>query len=190
MNKIKKHIISIFNLKEKEADIFLSIFKKQELKKNEVFVSKGKVCNKVGLIEQGMMICAYQKDGEDIIDEFAYEPGFVANYYSFLTQSPSEKEIKCIEDTIVYVAYKENLEKIGMEYPFVESMARLVNENLFLSSHQRVKSFLLDDAQERYLKLIGERKDLLQRIPQYLVASYLRVKPETISRIRKKISQE
>ncbi|WP_020531365.1 Crp/Fnr family transcriptional regulator [Flexithrix dorotheae] len=190
MNKIKNYLISTFLLEEKEADIFLSVFTRMELKKNEVFVSLGKVCNKVGLIEQGLMICAYQKDGEDIIDEFAYEPGFVTNYFSFLTQSPSEKEIRCIEDTVVYVAHREGLEKIGMEYPFVESMARLINENLFLNGHERVKSFLLDNAQERYLKLIGERKDLMQRIPQYCAASYLRVKPETISRIRKKISRD
>jgi len=65
-----------------------------------------------------------------------------------------------------------------------------MNENLFLKTHNRLTSFLLQSPLERYQRLITERHDLAQRIPQYLIASYLNVKPETISRIRKRIASQ
>lgn len=133
------------------------------------------------------MKCVYNKNGDDIVFEFAYENSFISDYYSFTTNSLSEKEISCIEDTTVYVITRQNLEKLAREHPYIESMSRQTNEKLFLKIHDRLKSFLLETASQRYQSLISERQDLAKRIPQYLIASYLNVKPETISRIRKKL---
>jgi len=188
MNDIKGSIRSLFNLTEEEVNIFLSEFTKKEIRKNEIFIAEGEVCNKVGLIESGLMMCIYNKNGNEVIEEFAFENSFITNYYSYLTCMPSEKEIRCIEDTTVYVITRESLDKLGNDYEFIRDMARQMNEKLFLRNHDRVKSLLLDSPPERYLQLVSQRKDLAQRIPQYLIASYLGVTPETISRIRNKIS--
>lgn len=188
MEEIKKHIAALFHLSEQNTGIFLSQFSSATLKKNEVFISEGKVCNKVGLIERGLMKCIYNKNGEEVVFEFAHEYNFISDYYSFVTNTPSEKEIRCLEDTTVYVITKEKLAELAEAHPFIEAMSRVMNEKLFLRMHDRLKSMLLDSAQERYQKLLAERQDLAQRIPQYLIASYLNVKPETISRIRKKMS--
>jgi CRP-like cAMP-binding protein len=188
LKALTKHIGVLFNLSEQQAGIFLTQFSPTILKKNEVFVAEGQVCNKVGLIEQGLMKCVYNKEGEEVVFEFAYELNFISDYYSFVTNTPAEKEIRCLEDTTVYVITREKLQMLAAEHPFIESMSRAMNERLFLRMHDRLKSMLLDDAQERYKKLLADRPDLAQRIPQYLVASYLNVKPETISRIRKKMS--
>lgn len=189
MEAIRQTLISLFNIAEKEADIFLSAFFRTEMKKKEVFVEEGKVCHKVGLIEKGLMLCVYQKDGNEIIDEFAFENSFITNYYSFLTNTPSAKEIRCLEDTVLYVISRDQLTQLAAEHPFIATMNRMMNEKLFLRAHERISSLLLDSAHERYLKLIHQRPDLAQRLPQYLIASYLNLKPETISRIRKKISE-
>ncbi len=188
MEKIKQQLQSLFEISEGEATIFLSEFKRTELKKNEIFVAEGEVCHAVSLIEKGLMVCVYNKDGEEIIDEFGFENGFITNYYSFLTQSPSQKEIRTLEPSIVHIITRESLEKLGSQHPFIEKMSRIINEKLFLRAHDRIKSLLLESAQERYEKMIAQRPDLAQRIPQYMLASYLHVKPETISRIRKKLS--
>ena len=138
-----------------------------------------------GMIETGLMACIYNKDGNEVVDEFAFENYFITNYYSFLTHTPSEKEIRCLEDSTVYVITREQLEQLAATHSFIERMSSIMNENLFLRTHTRVKSLLLDTAAERYRQLITERPDLTQRIPQYLIAAFLNVSPETISRIRK-----
>jgi len=188
LDPITKHITALFGLSEQNTRIFLSQFTRAELKKNDLFSAEGQVCNKVGLIEQGLMKCVYNKGGEEVVFEFAHEYNFISDYYSFVTNTPSEKEIRCLEDTTVYVITREKLQQLGAEHPFIESMSRAMNERLFLRMHDRLKSMLLDDARERYQQLLAQRHDLAQRIPQYLLASYLNVKPETISRIRKKMS--
>jgi CRP-like cAMP-binding protein len=188
MESIKHYLCTLFQLSEEEADIFLSRFTRVELEKKAVFVEEGKICNKIGLIDKGLMMCVYNKNGEEIIYEFAFEQRFISDYYSFVTHTPSAKEIRCLEDTTLYVISRQHLEELGKAYPFVESMSRMVNERLFLQAHDRLKSLLLDTAQERYQQLLSGRPDLAERIPQYLIASYLHVKPETISRIRKKLA--
>ena len=188
MNEIKKHLQTVFNISEEEVDIFLSVFTKTTLKKNTVFLEQGQVCNKVALIEKGLLKCVYHKNGEEIVFEFSFENNFISDYYSFLTDTSSQKEIRCIENSTLYVTTKQHLEKLGNKYSFIESMSRKVNEKLFLTIHNRLKSKLLDTPTEQYQKLLLERPDLVSRIPQYLIASYLNVKPETISRIRKKIT--
>ncbi|RYU95277.1 Crp/Fnr family transcriptional regulator [Emticicia agri] len=189
MEKLKQQIQILFAISSEEAEIFLSEFKRKELQKNEVFIAEGEICHVVGLIEKGLMVCVYNKDGEEIIDEFGFENGFITNYYSFLTQSPSQKEIRTLEPCIVHTITRQSLEKLGNQYPFIERMSRMMNEKLFLRAHDRIQSLLLESAQERYEKMLAQRPDLAQRIPQYMLASYLHVKPETISRIRRKISK-
>ncbi|WP_158561307.1 Crp/Fnr family transcriptional regulator [Emticicia sp. C21] len=188
MEKLKKQLQSLFDISADEADIFLAEFRKKELKKNEIFIAEGEVCHVVGLIEKGLMVCAYNKDGEEIIDEFGFENGFITNYYSFLTHLPSQKEIRTLEPCVAHIITRESLEKLGSQHAFIQKMNRMMNEKLFLRAHDKIKSLLLESAQERYEKMIAQRPDLAQRIPQYMLASYLHVKPETISRIRKKIS--
>lgn len=190
LEKIKEHIQGLFNLSEEEVLIFLSEFTKREYLKNDFFIESGETCHKIGLIEKGLMICVYNKNGNEVLDEFAFENNFITNYHSFLTRSPSEKEIKCFEDTTVHVITRQSLEKLGSNHSFMERMAKTINEKLFLRTHDRVKSLLVETASERYSKLISQRPDLVQRVPQYLIASYLNVKPETISRIRKKLTND
>ena len=180
MNEIKEHIRSTFKISEEEANIFLSEFSKVELNKNDVFAEKGKICHEIGLIKKGLMKCVYHKD----------ENSFIADYFSFVTKISSAKEIRCLEDTTLYVINRQRLEKLAGAYPFIQGISRKMNENLFLRTHNRLTSFLLQTPLERYQSLIIERQDLAQRIPQYLIASYLNVKPETVSRIRKRIASQ
>jgi len=84
----------------------------------------------------------------------------------------------------------DDLQGLYSQKPIFEKVGRLMAEALFLSWQQKAKSLMLDDAEARYLKLITRRPDLPQRVPQYLIASYLGVKPETLSRIRKKLTKK
>ena len=185
-----KNIKRILPLPESDLVDFLSKFKTIHLKKGEYFITEGQLKKELGLIVKGCMFCYYNKDGEQIIDEFSLDYEFITDYFSYLTNIPAEKNVKCIEDTILMVLPFNQIQSEYSNDPNSEYIRRIMAEGLFLNWHQKAKSLMLDDAETRYLKLISNRPDLLQRVPQYLIASYLNVKPETLSRLRTKISSK
>ncbi len=169
------------------AVIFASHFEVKNLKKGDHFIHNGDVCSKIAFINKGAMFCVYNKEGIDKIDEFSFENDFITDYLSVLIHAPSDKDIICLEDCDILVVNTQILEKLYIEDPVFERIGRLMAEGLFINWHLKAKSLFMDDAETRYKKLITMRPDLPQRVPQYLVASYLNVSPETLSRIRKKI---
>lgn len=187
MNDLETHLAANWKLTEQEVSTFLSAFDLITLQKGEAFSLPGVVCNKIGLIQSGLMKCVLIENEKEVIFEFAYENSFIADYYSFVTGTPSTKLISCLEQTKAYVITRQKLEELSSKYAFMERMSMITNEQLFIRMHEKLTSLLLDSATLRYQKLITARQDLAQRIPQYLLASYLNVKPETISRIRKRM---
>ncbi len=186
-DEIIKHIGQLIPLQEEDLKIFLSRFEPMSLKKNDYFIREGQISRKVGFIVKGSMLCSYNKNGEEIIDEFSLDKEFITDYFSFLTNSPAEKNVKCLEDTELIVINYDDMQMLYTQNSIFEKVGRLMAEALFMNWQQKAKSLMLDNAEVRYLKLITRRPDLPQRVPQYLIASYLNVKPETLSRIRKKI---
>jgi CRP-like cAMP-binding protein len=184
-----KHIARLLPMQDKDMKIFLSKFKPQYLKKGDYYIREGEKCKTVGFIVKGCMLCSYNKDGAEVIDEFSLDKEFITDYHSFLTGMPADKDVKCLEDTELMILKYQDLQKLYNQNPIFERVGRLMAEALFINWQQKAKSLLLDDAEARYLKLVINRPDLPQRVPQYLIASYLGVAPETLSRIRKRISR-
>jgi len=187
VNNLKTHLAANWKLTKEEVSTFLSAFDLITLQKGDAFSLPGAVCNQIGLIQSGLMKCVLVENEKEIIFEFAYENSFIADYYSFVTGTPSTKLISCLEPTTAYVITRQKLAELSSKYAFMERMSMITNEQLFVRMHEKLTSLLLDSATVRYQKLITARQDLAQRIPQYLLASYLNVKPETISRIRKRM---
>jgi CRP-like cAMP-binding protein len=185
---ILQHLKQILPLSDNVLEDFINKFKAVHLKKGEYFIKEGQLKKELGLIIKGCMFCYYNKDGEQVIDEFSLDYEFITDYYSFLTNTPAEKNVKCIEDTELLILPFEQLFFEYADDPDFEKVGRIMAEGLFINSHQKAKSLMIDDAETRYLKLISKRSDLVQRVPQYLIASYLNIKPETLSRIRNKLS--
>ena len=189
-NEIIKHIGQLIPLQEEDLKIFLSKFKSISLKKGDYFIREGQISRKVGFIISGSMLCSYNKEGKEIIDEFSLDKEFITDYFSFLTNSPAGKDVRCLENTELIVINYDDMQKLYTQNPVFEKVGRLMAEALFMNWQQKAKSLMLDDTEARYVKLIARRPDLPQRVPQYLIASYLNVKPETLSRIRKKIASK
>ncbi len=180
----------ILPLNEGDTRLFLSKFEWMKLKKGDYFIREGQVSRKLGFIIKGCMMCLYNKDGEEVVEEFSLDREFITDYTSFLTHCPADKSIKCVEDTELIVIDYEYIKKLYMENPTYEKVGRVMAESLFRNRQEKSKTLVLDDAEERYLKLVRERPELPLRVPQYLIASYLNIRPETLSRIRKKWSSD
>ena len=176
-------------LNETDQELFLSKFRPLNLKKNDLFIKEGQYNQLIGFIVKGCMMCSFNKNGKDHIEEFSFENEFITDYRNLLTQSASDKNVICLEDTDLLVVTYNEMQKLYEQKPIFERIGRMIAESLFMNWQEKAKSFLLDDAEERYFKLITHKPDLFQRVPQYLIASYLGVNPETLSRIRKKIAQ-
>ncbi|MCR9248829.1 MAG: Crp/Fnr family transcriptional regulator [bacterium] len=181
-------LIKNFNISSAEADLFSSSFDRISIKKGEKFIDYGQVCNKVGFIEKGLLKCTLMGNGKSIVDDFAFENQFVANYYSFLNREKSNKELVCLKDSVLRVITRKKLEELAIDHAFIESIARQISERLFLSTAKKLEDLKLLSAEERYLKLVKLNKRVINEIPQYEIASYLNVSPETVSRIRNVIA--
>ncbi|MCD8739138.1 Crp/Fnr family transcriptional regulator [Mucilaginibacter roseus] len=179
-----KHLISI---DEEEEAIIKSLFKPLELKAGDFFVEEGQVCRYVGFIEKGLVRYYMNDDGNHKTLYFNKEGEFVSNYQSFLPRNPSNTNIQAIEDTSLQVISFENLQRLYATVREGEKLGRLGIESVFVNSLEQLKSFYRDSPAERYRQFLHAYAELAQRIPQYYIASYVGIKPQSLSRIRKRL---
>ena len=187
MNNLLASIQSLIKLSPEEKEIVTSLFKEEFYKKGEFFLGEGQVCKHAGFIKKGLVRYYINHDGEDKTYEFAQENNFVCNYESFVPQKPSTKIIQALEDCEILQISYDNLQVLYQSVSGWERFGRLVIEQVFVQLLHALGSLYTDTPEERYMKLIKDHPDLLQRVSQYHIASYVGVKPQSLSRIRKRI---
>lgn len=177
----------------KKMDDFKQLFiengKIKEYKKGDIFVRKGQVSHFMGFIYSGAFCCFDQRsDGKEQIIGFSFENDFVAHYPSFLHQTNSIVNIKAIRDSTVYILPHKDVK--NFYYANEENLifSKHLAEALFAEAYECLISIYCDTTEERYLKLINTYPDLLSLITLKELSDLLLVAPETLSRIRKKIS--
>jgi len=181
-------IKSFIRLESHETDLLKELFKERFIKKGDFFLGEGQVCKYAGFIVKGLMRYYINHDGEDRTYDFAHENNFVCNYESFIPQTPSTKIIQALEDCEILQISYEDLQILYKSIEEGERLGRLVIEQVFIQTLQALTSFYTDAPEYRYEKFIQKHPDLQQRISQYHIASYVGVKPQSLSRIRKRIS--
>jgi len=126
------------------------------------------------------------KNGEEKTIEFYTEEQAVtpANYGK---SAPSKYYLECIEDTVVNVGNPTLEQEMYQKYPQLESLSRVIGEVILTTQQENFTVFKTSSPEERYINLLKNRPDLLQRVPQHQIASYLGIKAESLSRIRKRI---
>ena len=187
-SELIKYLKERLQIDNENSLLFVEKFELKKLKKGDYFLQNGDFCKQIAFLNKGAMYCVYNKDGIDKIDEFSFESDFITDYLSILIKAPTDKDIICLEDCEILVISMESLEILYNENPVFERIGRLMAEGLFINWHLKAKSLFMDNAETRYQNLIALKPNLPQRVPQYLIASYLNVSPETLSRIRKKIA--
>jgi len=181
-----KHFIKLSTEEEQQV---AALFKERQLSKGEYFLQEGGVCKHVGFIQEGLVRYFINKDGQELSGEFGKEGEFVCNYLSFLDGSVSEESIQCLEDTRLLVITYDDLQVIYNTIAEGNKFGRLIAEALFVSAKRKIASMYSDSPETRYLQFLQLYPDLQQRIPQYYISSYVGVKPPSLSRIRKRLSQ-
>lgn len=155
------------------------------LKKGELLHRQGAVANHVSFINYGLMrMYATNPDGRDKVTEFFKEGDYTADYRSFLTREPSYTSVQALEDTEVVETSYDDLQMIYRLVPEANIIGRLISEALFIDMCQKTSCQVTDTIEQQYYNLVNEKPWLLQRVPQYMIASYLGVTPEALSRIK------
>lgn len=126
-------------------------------------------------------------DGVEKTTNFFTEDQWVISLNNFNPENLSAHYLICVEDTTVSIGNEESAQKMFKQFPRFETISRAVMEIFFSEQKKLLTSFLTDSPEQRYLTLLKSRPDLFQRIPQYHIASYIGVKPESLSRIRKRV---
>lgn len=183
LNTIK----NLTGFSESEVHIILNYFEPRYIKKRTQVLKTGYIAKEVYFILKGRMRLFYEKDGLDISAYFFTENMFAGAYDSFTTQKLSRHAIETIEDSDVLVISYINLQKLFVEFPKMNEFVRKVLEERFVSLHELFTSQILDSPEERYVNLMKYRSDLLQRIPQHQIATFLGITPVSLSRIRNRI---
>lgn len=183
LNTIK----NLTGFSESEVHIILNYFEPRYIKKRTQVLKTGYIAKEVYFILKGCMRLFYEKDGLDISAYFFTENMFAGAYDSFTTQKLSRHAIETIEDSDVLVISYINLQKLFVEFPKMNEFVRKVLEERFVSLHELFTSQILDSPEERYVNLMKYRSDLLQRIPQHQIATFLGITPVSLSRIRNRI---
>lgn len=189
-NELITNIQSLIDLDQKEIDSINQLFKEKSIKKGDFFLAEGQICKHVGFIVKGLMRYYINHDGEDKTYDFAQEKNFICNNESFIPQTPSTKIIQALEDCEIFQISYDDLQIFYKSIRQGERFGRLVIEQVFIKTLKDLASFYSDTPEYRYEKFIQNHPDLQQRISQYHIASYVGVKPQSLSRIRKRISNQ
>lgn len=164
---------------------FYSRFIPKELKKNEMLLAQGQVAHKIAWVSRGCFRMYYFVNGEERCKDFQTEGQFTGSLYSFISHKPALFNVAAVENSEVLEITRDQLTYLFDRYKVWERFGRLYMEQIFLYKEQREAALLNDLAPYRYSNFLKDHPDWAQRIPLKYIASYLGVKPESLSRIRK-----
>ncbi len=177
----------ITTLEPDEEVLFQKAFKSFSLQKNEYFLQSTEVNTKLGFLCKGLVRYFVFKNEEEATLEFTKEGEFVADYGSFISKEPSIQNIQALEDCEFLVIDYDELQKLYKVSKNANLLGRIIIEHRFIIMVNQLLTVHQYNPEDRYRYFLEHYKDLVQRIPQYLIASYVGVKPQSLSRIRKRI---
>ncbi|CAG5087758.1 Crp/Fnr family transcriptional regulator [Parvicella tangerina] len=183
----KDWLTQVSFLTDQDCSLFEPYLKTKTIKAKEHFLVEGKICRETGFLNQGCFRTYYLNEGKEINTRFIFEHEFVTDYDSFLQEKPSRYFIQALENTEIVSFNLKALQNAYNQSKNWERFGRIMAEQSYKMTTERVESFLFLDGEQRYLDLLNNQPHLLDRIPLYHIASYLGLERESLSRLRKKI---
>ncbi len=172
---------------EKNAIISLDIF--HSVKKGTTLLEAGQKSKESYFVLKGCIRTYYVLDGEEKTTGF-YTEMEVLTPPCVISKTPSEYYVSCTEDTILTISNADMEAEINGKFPKFETLCRILSEELLAKQRMDFDAFKTSSPEQRYLSLLQKRPDLIQRVPQHQLASYLGIKPQSLSRLRSRILEK
>ena len=167
--------------------VIQSFFTAKKFRRHQYILQNGNVSRWETYVVSGLTR-TYEVDdkGQEHVLQFGPEDWWVGDLFSFLTDTPTRFNVDCLEDTLVLQISKADLDLLYHRVPAIERYFRIIVQNAYIASVNRIASTLQKTAQERYQEFITRYPQVEQRVPNHQIASYLGITPQSLSRIRAK----
>lgn len=186
MELVRRTIERYVSLQDEEWTRIGSCWQEFAFSKGTPICASGQVEHYFYIVKSGVQRLLFAHDGTEICVGFAYDGSWCGEYASFVTRKPARFDVVALTDSILYGIRYEDLQRLYQELPVMERWGRLILEQLLVGRAVREMEQLSLTAEERYDRLVERSPKLLQLVPQKDIASYLRMSPETFSRLRRR----
>ncbi|PKF75749.1 Crp/Fnr family transcriptional regulator [Chryseobacterium sp. PMSZPI] len=181
---LKTHIRELIQLTDDEFEIVQSLFTKKKFRKRQFLVQEHQPVTEIYLIEKGILKSStIDSTGKEHILQFAAPHWWISDFAAFFKQEFSSVAVDCIEDSEVYAISYENLNILCSKLPVMERFFRIKSNFGYVALQQRILSLMSKTAKERYEDFLKQYPGFIEHLPKQLIASYLGVSRETLSRL-------
>jgi CRP-like cAMP-binding protein len=184
---ITQSLRQVVDFTDEELFLFMQKLKPVNLKKYDFYLKEGQVCKSMIIVQKGSLRYFSRGESSDHTIGFAFEGDWLGDYESFLLQAPSRDFIEAIEDTELFTLSYADMQALYSHSQRFERFGRIIAEKLFINTAKHNRDLMTRSAEDRYLELLNTKPRMIERLPQHLIASYLGIQPQSLSRIRAKL---
>ena len=185
-NKLRKHITDYVEIQDAELDSILNSFTVIKYPAKTYILKKGQVCNFIGFVNEGCLEFSNKIQKKEQVINFPKENWWIGDLNSLLNQTPSNFYFKTIEDTELLILNKDNFVTLIENHKSFLLYYLKITQGLYRDANEQYALALALSAEERYDTLLADSPDLISRIPDKYLASYLGIRPPSLSRIKRK----
>ena len=191
MSNINEYLAKVFEVPAEKVNLCSIQYELKKVGKHEMLLQEGEVCRNTFFVEKGLLrMYSIDKNGKEHVIQFAPENWLIGDRSSLYFNEKSRYYIEAVEDSEVLFLQPDFFSKLIEEFPNTIEKNDLIIQKHVKSLQDRINSLLGETAEERYLKFIKMYPDLLLRVPQWMIASYLGITPESLSRVRKELAKK
>ena len=191
VSNITTYLAEILEIPVEAVSACSTFYHHKKVGKNEFLLEEGGICRDTFFVEKGLLrMYSIDKNGKEHIIQFAPEKWMISDRSSVYFNEKSKYYIEAVEDSEVYLLNDDFFTKLGDVYPHAAENNEILLQKHIRILQNRVNALLADTAEERYMSFITMYPDILLRAPQWMVASYLGITPESLSRVRKELARK
>ncbi|RZK68574.1 MAG: Crp/Fnr family transcriptional regulator [Pedobacter sp.] len=184
-----KHIEEKVSLTASDKELISPFFVRKRLRKRQYLLQEGDVCNYLSFVAKGL-VRTYNVDekGDEHMSVFGWEGWWISDFNSFLSVVPAMFYIDAIEDSEVLMISRSDYDTLTLQVPVMDRYFRILFQNSLITKERRLMSSITHSAEQKYVQLLTSNPEIINKIPQNMVASYLGIAPETLSRIKRNLT--
>jgi CRP-like cAMP-binding protein len=176
-------------LTDTEWSALRPLLRRKALKARQPLLRAGEVCRDLAFVECGLLRYFLVGDGREFTGNFFFEESVAADYGSFVSQTAATQWVDAVEESVVWRLGHTELQRLYASSATWERRGRLIAEVVLAAAQRRTAALVLQDAEARYRAMIMERPKILERVPKHMIAAYIGITPEALSRLRRKLAR-